>query len=163
MSLPDHYDPSADLLLSDVALDNHSSPSLIQITIKESKGDQFKKGAQIYLGKTTHAICPVHALVHRLTRRGSAPGPLFLFSDKKWLTRGTFSTALNRALVELQMDPSKYDTHSFRIGAATSAKQAGVSGSHLKALGRWKSDAYKKYVRLSPQDLAGLSKSLVVS
>ena len=163
VSSPDHYDPSADLLLSDVALDNHSSPSLIQITIKQSKGDQFKKGAQIYLGKTTHAICPVHALVHYLARRGSTPGPLFLFSDKKWLTRGTFSTALNSALEELQMDPSKYNTHSFRIGAATSAKQAGVSDSHLKALGRWKSDAYKKYVRLSPQDLAGLSKSLVSS
>ena len=47
------------------------------------------------------------------------------------------------------MDPSKYNTHSFRIGAAASAKQAGVSDSHLKALGRWKSDAYKKYIRLS--------------
>ena len=148
MSSPDHYDPSSDLLLSDVALENHSSPSLIQITIKQSKADQFKKGAQIYLGKTTHAICPVRALVHYLTRQGSAPGPLFLFSDNKWLTRGAFSTALNRALEELKMDPSKYNTHSFRIGAATSAKQAGVSDSHLKVLGRWKSDAYKKYIRL---------------
>ena len=61
------------------------------------------------------------------------------------------------------MDHRKFNTHSFRIGGATSAKWAGVSDSHLKALDRWRSDAYLKYVRLSPKDLARLSKSLVSS
>ena len=158
---PNHFDPSKDLLLSDIALDNRVSPSLIQITLKQSKGDQFRKGEKIYVGRTTHAVCPVHALVQYLTRRGGAPGPLFVFSDNKWLTRESFSTALNKALEELQMDPSQFNTHSFRIGAATSAKQAGISDAHLKALGRWRSDTYQKYVRLSPQDLAEFSKPLV--
>ena len=159
-SSPNHFDPSTDLLLSDVALDNRASFSLAQITLKQSKGDQFRKGTQIYLGRTSHAVCPVHALVQYLARRGGTPGPLFLFSDNKSLTRASFSAALNRALKELQMDRSQFKTHSFRIGAATSAKQAGVSDSHLRVLGRWNSDAYLKYVRLSPQDLARLSKSL---
>ena len=159
-SLPNHFDPSTDLLLSDVALDNRASLSLAQITLKQSKGDQFRKGAQIYLRRTSHAVCPVHALVQYLARQGGTPGPLFLFSDNKSLTKASFSAALNRALKGLQMDPSQFNTHSFRIGAATSAKQAGVSDSHLRVLGRWNSDVYLKYVRLSPQDLAGLSKSL---
>ena len=58
------------------------------------------------------------------------------------------------------MDHRQFNTHSFRIGAAISAKHVGVSDSHLKALGMWRSDAYLKYVWLSPKDLAGLSKSL---
>lgn len=159
-SSPTLVDPLKDLLLSDVAVDNRASPSIIQITIKQSKGDQFRKGAQIYLGRTNHAVCPVRALGQYLSRRGGTPGPLFLFPDGKNLTRPAFSAALHKALEELQIDSSQFNTHSFRIGAATFAKQAGMSDSHVKALGRWKSNAYQKYVRLSPLDLSRLSKSL---
>ena len=81
------------LQLSDVAIDNRASPSHIQIILKQSKGDQFTKGAQIRLGRTTHAVCSVQAPVQ-------CPGPLFLFSNSIWLTRGLFRTALNKALVE---------------------------------------------------------------
>jgi len=61
-SSPGLIDPLKELLLSDVAVDNSASPSIIQTTIKQSKGDQFRKGAQIYLGRTNHAVCPVRAL-----------------------------------------------------------------------------------------------------
>ena len=159
-SSPILVDPLRDLLLTDVAVDSRASPSIIQITIKQSKGDQFRKGAQIYLGRTNHPVCPVRALGRYLSRRGSTPGPLFLFSDGRNLTRPAFSAALHKALKELQMDSSQFNTHSFRIGAATFAKQVGISDSHIKALGRWKSNAYQKYVRLSPLDLSRLSTSL---
>jgi len=151
------------LLLSDVALDNTEFPTLIQITLKQSKGYQFRKGSQICLGKTGHVICPVHALVQYLVNRGGTPGPLFVWPNHKALTRTSFSSALNKALKQLNMDPHQFNTHSFRIGAATSAKQAGMSDSHLKALGRWRSDAYLHYMRLSPEDLAGLSKALTLT
>ena len=103
------------------------------------------------------------ALVQYLAVRGGTPGPLFLLPNNQSLTRALFSSALKKAFQELHMDHRKFNTHSFRIGAATSAKRAGVSDSHLKALGRWRSDAYLKYVRLSPKDLARLSKSLASS
>ena len=69
-SSPDHFNSSTDLLLSDVALDNRASLTTIQITLKQSKNDQFRAGTTICLGKTTCAICPVDALVQYLAIRG---------------------------------------------------------------------------------------------
>ena len=59
------------------------------------------------------------------------------------------------------MDKGSYNTHSFRIGAATSAIETGISDVQVKMLGRWKSNAYQRYVRTSPEKLASLSKKLV--
>jgi len=111
----------------------------------------------MYLGKTTHQVCPVDALV---AIRGGAPGSLFTLLNNQSPTRATFSTAPNKAFQELHIDPCQFNTYSIRINATTSAKCAGISDIHLKALGRWKSDAYIKYVRLLLQYLASLSNSL---
>ena len=124
-SSPDHFDSSTDLLLSDVALGNHTSPTTIQIMLKQSKNDQFRTGTTICLDKTTYTVCPVYALVQYLVIRGGTPGPLFLLPNNQSLTRELFSSALKKAFQELHMDHRKFNTHSFRIGAATSAKHAG--------------------------------------
>ena len=59
-SSPDHFDSYADLLLLDVALDNCASPTTIQM---QSKNDQFRTQTTIHLGKATHAVFPVDALI----------------------------------------------------------------------------------------------------
>ena len=157
---PNHSNTTNTLQLADVALDSHTSPKIIQLTLHQSKTDQFRKGSHIFLGATSHYVCPVQALLQYLKNRGSRPGPLFILTNRKALTGSMFRTALKKALKELNLNPSSFNTHSFRIGAATSAKQAGISDSYLKAMGRWRSDAYLKYIRVSPQDMAKLSKNL---
>ena len=81
-------------------------------------------------------------------------------NDRKMLTRQTFSTELDCILSKLKLDKGSYNTHSFRIGAATSAMKAGIPETQIKMLGRWQSDAYQRYVRTAPEDLAKLSKLL---
>ena len=53
-----------------------------------------------------------------MVQRGSGGGPLFQFSDGRYLTRPRFITALRTALREAGIDATQFAGHSFRIGAA---------------------------------------------
>ena len=68
-----------------------------------------------------------------------------------------FSTALDKILTQLHLDKDKIKYTQFQNRAATSAKRAGMPDVDIKILGRWKSDAYQWYMRMSPSDLARLS------
>jgi len=96
-----------------------------------------------------------------LALRGGQAGPLFITKEGRGLTRLAFSSALDSLLSKLKLDHKKYNTHSFRIGAATSATQAGIPDSQIKMLGRWQSDAYQRYIKTPPMELANLTKQLV--
>ena len=58
--------------------------------------------------------------------------PIFILPINWSLTRATFREALNAIFQNLKMHPYNFNTHSFIIGAAISAKQAGISNSHIK-------------------------------
>ena len=154
------YDHTTHLSISDISIDNKDCPQLLRIRIKQSKTDPFRQGVDIYLGRTGEVLCPVRGILPYLAQRGNRPGPLFVYQDGRMLTRHLFSTAVDKLLTELHMDKRLYNTHSFRIGAATSAIQANIPEVHVQMLGRWKSQAYKRYVRTSPQELAHLSTQL---
>ena len=57
------YDPGALLSLTDVAVDNLSDSSVLQVSIKASKTDPFRKGVDIFLGRTGDDICPISAML----------------------------------------------------------------------------------------------------
>ena len=73
------YDASVHLSISDIAVDNSKAPAVVRVTIKASKTDPFRKGVELYLGKTGTTVCPVTAMVSYLCIRGMSSGALFLF------------------------------------------------------------------------------------
>ena len=78
--------------------------------------------------------------------RGSTPDPLFLLSDgtplhRQWLT-SSIQSILSAAGVF-----GCYTSHSFHVGAATSAAPYGLPDHLIKMLCRWSSDAYPIYIR----------------
>ena len=154
------YDPSAHLSRSDIAVDNPSTPAVIRVTIKQSKTDPFRKGVDLFLGKTASDLCPVAAMLNYLVVRGPVEGPLFRFRDGRPLTRQRFVGAVREALAKAGINQDKYSGHSFRIGAATTAASKGLEDSMIKTLGRWRSLAYLQYVQIPRDQLANYSRLL---
>ena len=136
------------------------APKLLRVKIKQFKTDPFRKGVTLTLGKTGNFLCPVEAILPYLAIRGPRPGPLFILSDGRMLTRQLFSTFLDNILVALKLKKDHFNTHSFRIGVATSAKEAGMPDVFIKMMGRWHSDSYQRYIRVSPDQMAKFSKLL---
>ena len=93
-------------------------------------------------------LCPLLHLKRWLATRPSDPGLLFTLADGKGISRDWFVTYLHRCLLFCNLDPKFYKGHSFRIGGACHAALIlGFSDSQIRLLGRWKSDAFKKYIR----------------
>ena len=95
---PEQFNPSSDLTFQDVAIDSIMNPQVIRITLKTSKTDPFKQGADICIQRTDSNLCPVAALLAWLVERGNAPGPLFFFASGAPLTRARFVTELKGAI-----------------------------------------------------------------
>ena len=150
------------LSLRDVSVDSLHNPTTIALHLRRSKSDPFGNGVNIYLGKTGHPpLCPVSALLAYLALRGQDHGPLFLFQDSSTLSKTKLLAAIRAALALHGIDGHHIKGHSFRIGAATAAGNAGLDDSVIQALGRWRSSAFLRYIHLSSQSLASLSSRLI--
>ena len=57
-------------------------------------------------------------------------------------------------------DPSRYGAHSLRIGGATAALAAGVTPSLIRLMGRWSSDVYELYCRMSMESAMHVSAAI---
>ena len=99
-------------------------------------------------------------MVSYLARRSHRPGPLFLLENGLPLTRSLVTDRLRAILISAGL-PGDFFSHSFRIGAATSAARAGVPDHLIQVLGQWKSDAYKQYIRTPPDLITRAAKALV--
>ena len=119
------------LSYSEISVDKSDNPSVVVVYVKRSKTDSFCKGTSITLGATHDALYPVKAIMPYLARQGSQAGPLFICENNHYLT---FRSYLKKLLQDLNLDPSYYNTHSFRIRAATSAEAAGLTESQIKIL-----------------------------
>lgn len=106
---------------------------------------------------------PVSAMLTYLELRGGKPGPLFLFQNRKPLTRLCFIDVVRDVLKKTGLDEEKYCSHSFRIEAATTAASKGMEGCIIKTLGRWESVAYLQYIRIPRERLASISGVLAAS
>ena len=70
-------------------------------------------------------------------------GPLYILASGEFVTRNHVAAFLDISLRDIHIN-----THSFRIGGASAAAAAGIPDSVIQIMGRWKSDCYKRYIRI---------------
>ena len=137
----------------------------IQVTIKATKTDPFHVGMTIFITATGYPICPLWALEKYLYYCMCHKRPLSQFSNGNYFTRQALASIVIKGLASYGISPSAYSTHSFRIGAASTAAAADIPDSLIKSFRRWQSDCYQHYLwidhkcwRKVPSQLAAVTK-----
>ena len=94
----------------------------------------------------------------------SMDGPLFCFMDGTGITTSDVRDEVKRLMAAQGMDPALFGAHSLRIGGGTVALAAGVPPALIRLMGRWSSDVYDIYCRMSMQsgDLRSLGTARAV-
>ena len=88
----------------------------------------------------------------------SAAGPFFVKTDGSPLYKSEFVAAIRKPLAAIGYADKEYAGHSFRIGAATAAANAGLEDSTIRMLGRWSRSAFLSYIHLLCEQLANHQK-----
>jgi len=143
------FDISIHLSPADISF--NSAFSMMYINLKASKTDPFRSGCVIRLASIPgHELCPVGAMRCFLSFRGDSEGPLFTLSSGRFLSRGMVDYFLHLSLPGVP----NIRTHSFRIGGASAALAAGASDALIRVMGRWSSDCYNRYIRVSDNQIS---------
>ncbi|XP_041369758.1 uncharacterized protein LOC121383728 [Gigantopelta aegis] len=109
-------------------------PSRLKISFHTFKGHYNKAPITLVLNsQLSENLCPVVTLFQYIKERGPAPGSIFRFPGGITISYRYFCSTRS---------------HSFRIGAASTAAEQGVSKTDIQAMGRWHSNAFKSYIRI---------------
>lgn len=127
---------------------SHLTLSTASLVIKFVKYKHHQGLPKSLLIKEQPIGCPVKALTEYVRIRGSVDGPLFVDTNFKPISSFRFSDIFKRTLSYIGLDPAIFKPHSFRIGAATHAFLSGASMDEIQLMGRWKSHAFRKYIRV---------------
>ena len=127
----------------------------LELTLPASKTDPFRRGITLSIAASDDDACPVQALRRLFRWEASPDSPLFQWEGA--FTRQVVTKKLREILTLLGVE-GHYSGHSFRRGAATSAREAGLSDQEIQLLGRWKSESYRLYIVTHPARILAASR-----
>lgn len=129
---------------------NTQREDYLELTIPHYKHSKNVATLNIKQNTAQPALCPLKACQTYLLIRShfSIEEPLFSFMDGTPISRKFFTENLKQTLAFCGLDTHQYHSHSFNIGAATTAASSGSSEVQIQQMGRWKSSAFKKYIRI---------------
>ncbi|KAE9290595.1 hypothetical protein PR003_g25249 [Phytophthora rubi] len=145
-----------------------NTASSVTIKLRGSKTNQSGKATIRMLRRSGHRfICPVLGALLVLRARRTLPGNLPVATYPS--SSGTISSVsahqvantIREGARRSGCDPRAYSTHSLRSGGATHMYRAGVDALTIQFHGRWASDTFKIYTRLSQESVSNLAANMV--
>ena len=141
-------------------------------TIRATKTEKGYCDVETVWPKGPFPVSPADIMLHYLTLRlqlsktqkqlSSAPqAQLFQLLYGTIVTIKDLRHRFNILCVDMGLDPTRYTIYSFRIEGATSLAQRGIDHRMIQIAGRWTSDAYKLYVKMTPAMMAQQQKSFL--
>lgn len=122
------------------------SPTIV-VMMSNFKHNASNQTVALHIQSQRHkSFCPVTHFNKYLHLRGGSSGPLLCYRDVCHITRTDVCSVINAALLFANYDNKTYKCHSFRIGAATTAHILDLSDSKIRAMGRWQSYSYLRYI-----------------
>ncbi len=146
---PAHDSFSEDTLVwSDVVFNNRKS---VTIHVRHPKSNRIGGEKVEVFEFNGHNCCPVRALFNlRSMQCNLASRPVFAFSDSEYLSKSYFNATVSRMLSK-HIPNRRILGHSFRAGipSALSANPDKVTPEEIQAWGRWSSNSYRAYTKLT--------------
>ena len=119
------------------------------LVIPSCKTDPFCRGITLTISAANDKACVVTSLNNLFTRFPKANNHPLFTNHVGTFSRNYVTRKLQEGICALGY-VGNYTGHSFRRGAATSARLAGLSEDEIQLLGRWKSNCYRLYVETHP-------------
>ena len=132
------------LKLQDVRWRRDGAVDIVLHTYKHSG----KGGATLRVTEEVNGgVCPVGLLRNYRNLRGKKGDCFFVDQLSRVVTRAQVVAQLQATLVKVGETPIDFNSHSFRIGRTTDLYVAGFSDEAIRRIGRWSSDAWRKYIK----------------
>ena len=137
-----------------------SPVSYMLVSVQGSK--TAPSGFELVVGCSGTHICAVCWLLHCFSIRKLPPSyPIFSLGSGAPISRSTLAEFMQQSLRSAGLEHSNFSPHSLRAGSATDAAGLGLPDSSIQQLGRWKSSAYRAYLRPDHPTQATRAKQLV--
>ena len=120
----------------------------MKLTFHDSKQNYNQRPFTLTINRQS-SCCPIQLLLEYFALRGNHGDAIFITHGGITVAREVFARQLSAAIRLCGLDPVRCKGHSFCIRAASYATGQGMSDLQIRLMGRWKSNAFHTYVRIS--------------
>jgi hypothetical protein len=124
--------------------------------LPQSKTDVNNEGVSLVWPRTGTPTCPWQATAEYRTRsvvQLTKSGPAWLRSNGEPADRDWLISTFRHWAAQAGLEPLDYNGVSYRRGGAQTLAYGGVSDRVIQAIGRWKSQCFKRYVGMLSREV----------